>query len=97
MMIIGLITAWVVVRQYEAELPSVAELEKGYRPSQVTRVLARDGTLLAELFTERRTIVKIDELPLHLKKAVLAAEDATFYEHEAVSYTHLTLPTILRV
>jgi penicillin-binding protein 1A len=84
--VIGLVTAWVIVRQYEAELPSVAELEKGYRPSQVTRVLARDGTLLAELFTERRTIVKIEELPLHLKKAVLAAEDATFYEHEGLNY-----------
>src|SRR5688572_4301876 len=56
LMVIGIIVAWIVVRQYEAELPSVAELEKGYRPSQVTRVLARDGTLLAELFTERRTI-----------------------------------------
>lgn len=84
--IVGLIAAWIVVRQYEAELPSVAELERGYRPSQVTRVLARDGTLLAELFTERRTIVKIEELPLHLKKAVLAAEDATFYEHEGLNY-----------
>jgi penicillin-binding protein 1A len=86
LLVIGLIAAWWTVRHYEAELPSVAELEKGYRPSQVTRVLARDGTLLAELFTERRTIVKIEELPLHLKKAVLAAEDATFYEHEGLNY-----------
>ncbi len=84
--VVGLVAAWLVVRHYEAELPSVAELERGYRPSQVTRVLARDGTLLAEIFTERRTIVKIEELPLHLKKAVLAAEDATFYEHEGLNY-----------
>ena len=28
LLVIGLVTAWVIVRQYEAELPSVAELEK---------------------------------------------------------------------
>jgi len=75
-----------LIRHYEEGLPSVAELERGYRPSQVTRVLARDGTTLAELFTERRTIIKIDELPRHVKLAVLAAEDASFYEHEGINY-----------
>lgn len=86
LLVVGVAAAWWTVRQYEAELPSVTDLEKGYRPSQVTRVLARDGTMLAELFTERRTIVKIEDLPLHLKRAVLAAEDATFYEHEGLNY-----------
>ncbi len=78
--------AFGVVRHYEAKLPSVVELERGYHPSQVTRVLARDGTLLAELFTERRTVVSIDELPPHVKLAVLAAEDAGFYVHEGLNY-----------
>jgi len=84
--IAGLVAAWLLVRHYEADLPSVAELEKGYHPSQVTRVVARDGTLLAELFTERRTVVSIDELPAHVKLAVLAAEDANFYNHEGINY-----------
>lgn len=75
-----------VVDHYSKGLPSVSELETGYRPSQVTRVLARDGTLLAELFTERRTVVSIDSLPAHVKLAVLAAEDANFYNHEGVNY-----------
>jgi len=82
----GLVAAWQLVRHYEAKLPSVAELERGYHPSQVTRVVARDGTLLAEMFTERRTIVSIDELPPHVKLAVLAAEDANFYNHEGINY-----------
>ena len=84
--VIGLVTAWLLVRHYEADLPSVAELERGYHPSQVTRVVARDGTLLAEVFTERRTVVGIDELPAHVKLAVLAAEDANFYNHEGLNY-----------
>jgi penicillin-binding protein 1A len=78
--------AFAVVHHLEADLPSVAQLKTSYHPPQVTRVLARDGTLLAELFTERRTVVPIASLPAHVKLAVLAAEDAGFYEHEGLNY-----------
>ena len=82
----GLTLAWFVIRHYEADLPSVSELERGYHPSQVTRVVARDGTTLAELFTERRTVVGIEDLPPHVLLAVLAAEDANFYNHDGINY-----------
>jgi penicillin-binding protein 1A len=81
----GAIVLWLVVRHYEAGLPSVADL-KTYQAPQVTRVLARDGAVLAELFTQRRTVVPIESLPPHVKLAVLAAEDAGFYEHEGLNY-----------
>ena len=84
--IVGAGSLYVYVQRIEAELPSVSDLRKGYDPPQVTRVLARDGSTLAELFTERRTIVPIDEIPGHVKLAVLAAEDASFYEHEGLNY-----------
>ena len=74
-----------VVRHFEAGLPGVSEL-RDYQAPQVTRVLARDGTLLAELFTQRRTVVPIASLPAHVKLAVLAAEDADFYEHQGLNY-----------
>src|SRR5271170_3227005 len=77
---------FLVIRHFEADLPSITELRGNYHPPQVTRVLARDGTLLAELFTERRTVVPIGSLPAHVKLAVLAAEDAGFYEHEGLNY-----------
>src|SRR5438105_4325377 len=73
----GALAMAVVVRHYEAGLPSIAEL-KSYNPPQVTRVLARDGTLLGELFVERRTLVPIEEIPNRMKLAALAAEDANF-------------------
>ncbi|HEY6458693.1 MAG TPA: transglycosylase domain-containing protein, partial [Polyangiaceae bacterium] len=81
----GAIALWLVVRRYEADLPSVSEL-KTYQAPQVTRILARDGTVLAEIFTQRRTVVPIATLPPHVKLAVLAAEDAGFYEHEGLNY-----------
>jgi penicillin-binding protein 1A len=81
----GGLALWWMVQHYEAGLPSVADL-KTYQAPQVTRVLARDGTVLAELFTQRRTVVSLASLPPHVKLAVLAAEDAGFYEHEGLNY-----------
>jgi penicillin-binding protein 1A len=82
----GTLALFAVIRHFEADLPSVTELKGNYHPPQVTRVLFRDGSLLAELFTERRTVVPIASLPAHVKLAVLAAEDAGFYEHEGLNY-----------
>jgi penicillin-binding protein 1A len=82
----GIAGVIVAVRHFEATLPPTPDLRANYHPPQVTRVLARDGTLLAELFTERRTVVAFASLPAHVKLAVLAAEDASFYEHEGLNY-----------
>ncbi len=48
-----------------------------------TPVLAADGSVIAELSGEdgRRAVLHIDDVPLHVRRAVLAAEDARFYEH----------------
>jgi penicillin-binding protein 1A len=83
---VAAVAGWLVLRRYEAGLPSIADVKGNYRPPQVTRVLARDGSLLAEIFTERRTLISIATLPPHVKLAVLAAEDAAFYEHEGLNY-----------
>ncbi|OJY16700.1 MAG: hypothetical protein BGO98_10890 [Myxococcales bacterium 68-20] len=91
------IAAWLLIRHYEDGLPSVAELERGYRPSQVTRVLARDGTTLAELFTERRTIVRVEDLPRHVTMAFIAAEDASFYEHEGINYLGIARAAVVNL
>ncbi|HVH41821.1 MAG TPA: PBP1A family penicillin-binding protein, partial [Labilithrix sp.] len=93
----AVITGWLLVRHYEEGLPSVAELERGYRPSQVTRVLARDGTALAEIFTERRTIVHVEDLPRHVTTAFIAAEDASFYEHEGINYLGIARAAIVNL
>lgn len=86
LVVAGMATVLLVIRHYESDLPSVAQLREGYQPPQVTRVLARDGTLLANLFTERRTVVAFTSLPAHVKLSFLAAEDASFYEHEGLDY-----------
>ncbi|WP_437677361.1 penicillin-binding protein 1A [Sorangium sp. So ce131] len=82
---LAVIAFFVVVRHYERDLPTTAEL-KSYNPPQVTRFLARDGTVLGELFVERRTLVPVTEIPPAMSLAALAAEDARFYKHDGLNY-----------
>lgn len=84
--VVGVIALVFVVRHHARDLPSVAQLKAGYNPPQVTRVLARDGSLLKSLFTERRTLIEFEQVPDSAKLAFLAAEDAHFYEHEGLNY-----------
>jgi penicillin-binding protein 1A len=81
----GMLAVAFVIRRYEVDLPSTQEL-KSYHPPQVTRVLAKDGTVIGELFVQRRTLVGIANVPDHVKYAVLAAEDAAFYQHKGLDY-----------
>lgn len=67
------------------ELPAFDGL-RDYRPLVSTRVLAADGTEAFVFARERRTVVPFDEIPAVMKRAVLSAEDAQFYEHEGVNY-----------
>ncbi|BBD07072.1 penicillin-binding protein 1A [Desulfovibrio ferrophilus] len=55
-----------------------------YNPPLVTTVYARDNRVLGYFYKERRFLVTIDELPNHVSRVFLAAEDSGFYEHEGV-------------
>ena len=70
---------------YGRDLPDVASL-RDYQPPQTTRIVDRNGELLGEVFSERRTVVPMDRIPRHLVLCVLAAEDADFYRHEGLDY-----------
>ncbi|MFA7666864.1 MAG: PBP1A family penicillin-binding protein [Burkholderiaceae bacterium] len=55
-----------------------------YRPRIPLRVYTADGVLIGEFGEERRTFVRIDDVPDVMKHAVVAAEDARFFEHAGV-------------
>src|SRR5262245_15477994 len=57
---------------FDRDLPSVEQL-RTYQPPQVTKVTCVDGTVCAEFAKERRTLVKLHELPGHVRNAFLAA------------------------
>lgn len=64
-------------------LPSLDVLTD-YRPRIPLRVYTADGHLISEFGEERRSVVKIDNVPLMLRQAILAAEDERFYEHPGI-------------
>lgn len=65
------------------DLPSFSKIAD-YRPPLVTTVLARDGSLIGELYRERRYLITMDEMPDFLPKAFLAIEDDEFYSHPGI-------------
>ena len=64
-------------------LPSLEALTD-YRPKVPLRIYTADHVLIGEFGEERRDIVHIQDVPDSLKKAVLAIEDARFYDHGGV-------------
>jgi penicillin-binding protein 1A len=68
---------------FDRNLPSVETL-RTYQPPQVTKVRCADGSVCAEYYLERRTVVPIGSLPQHVRNAFVAAEDADFYKHQGL-------------
>lgn len=77
------LTAW-VARGFLATLPSIDKLEE-YKPSLVTHVYDRDEKLVAQLFTERRALLELKDIPTCMKDGVIASEDDQFYHHYGFS------------
>jgi penicillin-binding protein 1A len=66
-------------------LPDVSDLAD-YRPKLPLRVFSTEGALLGEFGEERRNLTPIKDIPDVMKNAVLAAEDARFFNHGGVDY-----------
>lgn len=79
-----LLLVFAAILTYPA-LPSLEALTD-YRPKMPLRVFSAEGVLIGEFGEERRELVKIEEVPDLMKKAILAAEDDRFYEHGGVDY-----------
>lgn len=68
-----------------------------YRPKQVTRIAARDGRVIGEMYTERRTYVPYEEIPELVRNAFVAAEDANFFEHEGLDYVGMVRAALINL
>jgi len=65
--------------------PPVESL-RDYRPPQASRVLDRDGKLLARLAPEERIVVPLAAMSPMLVRAFLAIEDQRFFEHHGIDW-----------
>jgi penicillin-binding protein 1A len=66
-------------------LPDISDLED-YRPKLPLRIFSAEGDLLGEFGEEHRTLTPIAEIPDVMKNAILAIEDARFFQHGGVDY-----------
>jgi penicillin-binding protein 1A len=66
-------------------LPSLNGLGD-YHPDQIIRVLDREGKVIGEIGATHRTVVPYAKIPKVMIHAILAAEDAQYFEHEGVDY-----------
>ncbi|MFN7197507.1 MAG: transglycosylase domain-containing protein, partial [Hylemonella sp.] len=66
-------------------LPDVSDLSQ-YRPRLPLRIYSAEGQLLGEFGEERRQFTPIADIPKVMIDAVLAIEDARFYQHGGVDY-----------
>ena len=68
------------------DLPKLNQIED-YKPDAVSQILTADNEVLAEFFDEkgRRYTIKISQVPVMVRNAFLAAEDASFYKHPGIN------------
>lgn len=87
MLIVGLLVAVALAMAYP-QLPDISDLAD-YRPKLSMRVYSVEGTQIGEFGEERRNLTPFKDIPKVMKDAVLAIEDARFYQHGGVDYIGL--------
>lgn len=80
LLLLSMLTLW-----WSFDLPPL-DKAVDYRPRQHLQVLAADGSEIAQFGSERRVFVPIAATPTLLKQAVVAVEDADFYQHSGISW-----------
>ena len=84
LLLAGWLLAMVVLHQALTDLPDIDSLEN-YTPPLITRIYDVHGEIVTELFTERRTIIPLNEIPVNLQNAFLATEDEHFFTHWGIN------------
>jgi penicillin-binding protein 1A len=85
--ILALLVAVALAMAYP-QLPDVSDLAD-YRPKLSMRVYSVEGTQIGEFGEEKRNLTPFKDIPKVMKDAVLAIEDARFYQHNGVDYIGL--------
>ncbi|HPT70548.1 MAG TPA: transglycosylase domain-containing protein, partial [Syntrophomonas sp.] len=65
------------------DLPDTNDL-LSYKNKTASLVLAEDGEIIGKFFAQNRTNVKYGQIPEPVKNALIATEDARFFEHQGI-------------
>ncbi len=78
--LIGLTCLGIIFQKFASNLPDPHILEN-YTPNLVTKIYDCNNEVLAELFSEKRTLVPLTKIPVDLQNAVIAIEDKRFFRN----------------
>jgi penicillin-binding protein 1A len=76
--------------------PSVAVLED-FSPRQTSKLFAIDGRFIAEVGQERRTLIKLGDVPKSLRDAFVITEDKRFYDHAGIDWYRIVGAAVYNV
>jgi penicillin-binding protein 1A len=79
----GLLVVAVALAMAYPQLPDVSDLAD-YKPKLSMRVFSVEGKQIGEFGEERRNLTPFKDIPPVMVNAVLAIEDARFYQHGGV-------------
>jgi len=82
----GIGAAFGLYKWAASDLPGFKKITD-YNPPLVTTVYAKDNQVLGYFYKEKRFLVTLDQMSEWIPKAFLAAEDASFYQHDGVDLT----------
>jgi len=82
---IGLVVALSTYFYLVPKLPNVQEL-RDIKLQVPLSVYTKDAKLIAQFGETRRYPVAVKDVPLQVKQAFIASEDARFYEHDGLDY-----------
>lgn len=77
-----------VLKSVAKSLPTTDQI-LSHEPSLATIVYDRNQKIVTRLFEENRTWVKFDKISPWMIKAILAAEDSDFYDHNGIKITSI--------
>ena len=96
LLVIGVGAAGGVFLGFLNDLPSLEGLAE-YQPSVATTLYADQDEPFTSFYEQRRILVPLAKIPTSLKQAVLAVEDARFYEHRGLSARAIARALIMNV
>lgn len=81
---------------YSRTLPGIFSYDD-YKPKQMSIIYDKSGEPILELYEEKRIVIPFDDIPDHMRKAMIAAEDANFYQHQGLDYFGIIRAVIVNI
>ncbi|MEG0680906.1 MAG: transglycosylase domain-containing protein [Eubacterium sp.] len=77
--IVGVVSVFAL---YSANRQDISDFQ--YQMKEKTQLLSADGQVIAQMASQKRTYISLDQVPKDLQNALVAVEDSRFYKHNGI-------------